>query len=66
MSSLSGMTVNERLFELNLIEKFDAAISSKNEQQAIAILMQAELSAEQAQHCIKTIFSNPQKYGYAQ
>ena len=64
MSELAGMTVNERLYHVGLIDQFDSAILAKQEATAIAILLRVELSNEQAKETVATIFSNPTKYGY--
>ena len=47
MGELSGMTVNERLFERGLVAEWDAAFSSRDREAMIKILGQVEL-ADQA------------------
>ena len=61
---LSGMTVNERLFYFNLLEKFDSCIDSNNRELAIETLCEAQLSLEQAIETVSQIFENPKAYGY--
>jgi hypothetical protein len=39
MPDYSAMTVNERLFEANLIDRFDAAVRSRDKAQIVEILM---------------------------
>ena len=65
MSELAGMTINERLFHIGLLKEFDAAILAREEREAVAILLRAELSKEQAQNTVAAIFSDPGMYGYA-
>lgn len=42
-SYFSGMTPNERLFDLGLLPAFDAALAARDRRQLIAILTQVEL-----------------------
>jgi hypothetical protein len=46
--NLGGMTVNERLFALSLLEEYDAAVKRKDKSQIISILKQCDLTEEQA------------------
>ena len=64
MDNLEGMTVNERLVELGLIENFDQQIRQRNGKGAIDILLQAKFSSKQAEETVHTILANPGKYGY--
>lgn len=43
-SKYAGMTVNERLYEGGLIEKFDNAVKEKNIKKVIEILKKVELN----------------------
>jgi len=64
MSELSGMTVNERLFHVGLIDQFDAAILARQKDKAIALLLRVEIDEKQAKETVTIIFENPSKYGY--
>ncbi|MGB1125564.1 MAG: hypothetical protein ACPG4Q_10190 [Phycisphaeraceae bacterium] len=61
---LKGMTVNERLFTLGLEGKFRRAILFRRKKRAVAVLMQAEFSEEQATNTVNTIYESPRKYGF--
>lgn len=64
MSNLAGMTINERLFHVGIMDEFDAAISSRDQEGAITLLQRLELSKEEAMATVATIFKDPGKYGY--
>ena len=63
-NELNGMTVNERLFHLNLMDEFDNSIKAKNGKLAVEILQKAQFSNEQALETVNAILNNPKKYGY--
>ncbi len=63
MSRYDGMTVNERLCDAGLIDRFDAAARARNRDEMIAVLALVEL-ADQAAWIADTIISNPGTYGY--
>lgn len=65
MSKLAGMTINERLFHVGIMDEFDAAILSRDQEEAIALLQRVEISREEATTTVATIFEDPGKYGYA-
>lgn len=58
------MTVNERLFELGLMDAFDAAIGKRDLDAAMEILKKAKLTSEQASQTVRAIFADPRRYGY--
>lgn len=64
MSNLAGMTINERLFHVGIMNEFDAAILSRDQDEAIALLQRVELSREEATATVATIFEDLGKYGY--
>lgn len=64
MSNLAGMTINERLFHVGIVDEFDAAILARNQEKAVALLQRVELSKEEAMAAAATIFENPGRYGY--
>jgi hypothetical protein len=63
-SSLSGMTVNERLFTLGLLGEFDILARRRARDEMVVLLKRAELSDSDAAACADTILANPTKYGY--
>jgi len=63
-NELNGMTVNERLVHLNLMELFDQSIRTANKELAVEILNKAKLSNEQALETVSVILNNPERYGY--
>ncbi len=56
--SLSSMTVNERLFSLELIDAFDIACKEKNESKIKEILERAKVDIESINTIIKSIVKN--------
>ena len=64
MSELGGMTVNERIYHVGLLDQFEAAILAQKQVEAISILQQVELSKKQAAETVAAISKNPGKYGY--
>lgn len=64
MSDLEGMTVNERLCTLNLIDDFDSSIKSRQREVAIQLLEKAQFSNSQAVETVDAIFNDPKMYGY--
>ncbi|TFV92318.1 hypothetical protein E4K72_19815 [Oxalobacteraceae bacterium OM1] len=61
---LAGMTVNERLFELGLIDEFGRAAKQRNKKKMTDILLAANLTDEQANQTADAILANPARYGY--
>ena len=61
---VDGMTVNERLFKLGLMDAFDAAIRGREPEVAVNILKKARLTSEQASQTVSTILADPKRYGY--
>ncbi|MAI30348.1 hypothetical protein [Marinobacter adhaerens] len=64
MSKLAGMTINERLFHVGIMDEFDASILSRDQEGAVALLQRVELSKEEAMATVATIFKDWGKYGY--
>ena len=60
----AGMTVNERLFGLSLLNAFDQAINERNDRRASDILIATGLSSTQATETVSAIFANPEFYGF--
>lgn len=63
-STVSGMTVNERLVHFKLVEAFDAAVVSRDLSTIIAILRRAKLTDAQADETATAILADPSPYGY--
>jgi hypothetical protein len=59
---VDGMTVNERLFELGLMDAFDVAIARRDLD--LNILKKARLTSEQALETVNAILADPKRYGY--
>jgi hypothetical protein len=64
VSDLEGMTVNERLHTLNLMDDFDSAIESRQREVAIQLLEKAQFLNSQAAETVDAIFNDPKMYGY--
>ncbi len=61
---LGGMTINERLFHLNLMDEFDAAVKKRDKQTLVAIYQKMEIDESGALQSIDAIFADPARYGY--
>ena len=64
MRNLEGMTVNERLYTLDLMDDFDSSIRSRQREVAIQLLEMAQFSNCQAVETVDAIFIEPKKYGF--
>ncbi len=60
----SGMTVNERLFEAELMTNFQAAARAGDREAMILVLTKVALSREEAGATADAILANPKYYGY--
>lgn len=54
-SKYNGMTVNERLFEAGLLNKFDLAVQKKNVEQVVQILRQVQVDESDIDAIIKKL-----------
>jgi hypothetical protein len=61
---LKGMTVNERLFVCDLLKSFDKATRRRDRGKMISVLLDAQLTNEQAIETVDTILKNPKYYGF--
>lgn len=60
--SLAGMTVNERLFHVGILDQWDAAARRRDRQQMIALLEQVEVA--DPHFTVDTVLATPQAYGF--
>lgn len=62
MTDYRGMTVNERLVAAGLLDAFDTAGRNRNKSKMIEILLQVQMSPDQAEKTVSMILSDPAKY----
>ena len=62
--SVEGMTVNERLAHFGLFEHFDAAAKARDLAALVDVLLQAQLSEEQAKQTAGALVADPARYGF--
>jgi len=63
-TELKGMTVNERLFFLGLIDQWDEAAKTRNRPKMIEVLIQCKFTKEQSEQTTDAVLKNPAKYGF--
>jgi hypothetical protein len=61
---LKGMTVNERLFACDLFEVWEKAVNNRDRENMISVLLEAQLTNEQAIETVDTVLKNPKYYGF--
>jgi hypothetical protein len=61
---LSGITVNERLFSLGLLDEFDSLVRGRKRDELVALLKRAELSDVDATSCADAVLADPKRFGY--
>ncbi|TPK91005.1 hypothetical protein [Mesorhizobium sp. B2-4-17] len=59
---LAGMTVNERLFHVGILDRWDAAARRRDRNMMIALLEQVEVSEPHL--TVNAVLANPKMYGY--
>jgi len=57
-----GMSLTERLTSAGTLDKFSKALSDKNEAVALALLIDVELTHDQASDTIKSLLLDPNSY----
>lgn len=57
------MTVNERLYVMGLLEKWDLAAKARDREKMISILSQCAMTKEECEGTINAVIINPAKYG---
>ncbi len=63
-TDLRGMTVNERLFAMGLLDQWDEAAKTRDRIRMIQILSQCALSKEQCEETTDALLKNPSRYGF--
>lgn len=59
---LRGMTGNERLFNLGLMERWDEAVAARDREAMLAIMRECEV--DPAEQPVDAILANPARYGF--
>ena len=59
---LAGMTVNERLYNLGLMDKWDEAVLGRDRETMLTIMRECEVNPPES--TVDTVLANPAKYGY--
>lgn len=60
--SLAGMTFDERLFHVGILDKWAAAVRRRDRNKMIALLEQVEVTEPQL--TVDTVLANPRAYGF--
>jgi len=63
-TELGGMTVNERLFAMGLLDQWDEAAQARDRSRMTQILSQCALSKEQCEETTDALLKNPSMYGF--
>lgn len=64
MARFGGLTLNERLLVSGLLPKFDEAIHSNNQEEAVKLLLKTGMRKVEAEDTVNDILSDPKAYGY--
>ncbi len=65
MGKYDAMTVNERLFEARLLDKFDQAVRERNKASMVSLLLRVDFNRHQAENTADSILENPKFFGYS-
>lgn len=60
----SGMTLNERLAELQLFDEWDRAVTAKDRDMMINVMIKIELAEREAAATVNAVLANPKMYGF--
>ena len=63
-NDLKGMSVNERLYVLGLMDQFDSAIRKRDREASIRVLIEAKLKTAQAEETVAAVLDDPEHYGF--
>ena len=58
------MTINERLVELALVERWDEAVRQRDREKMLRLMIAYELGEKDAALTVDTVLENPEKYGF--
>ncbi len=58
------MTINERLVELALVERWDEAVRQRDREKMLRLMIACELGEKDAALTVDTVLENPEKYGF--
>lgn len=58
------MTVNERLVELGLTERWDEAVRRRDREKMLSLMIACELGKKDTARTVDTVLKNPEKYGF--
>jgi hypothetical protein len=61
-SAIQGMTVNERLFHLGLLDKWSRAVTDRNRSAMLALMRKCEV--ETPEFTVDTVLADPETYGF--
>jgi hypothetical protein len=64
MTDYRGMTVNERLYAAGLFDVWRAAARARDKSKMTEILLQVQMTPEEAEGTISALLKNPAFYGY--
>jgi len=59
-----GMTTNERLYAAGLLEQFDLAAKSRNQELMALILQRVEIPENEALGIAESVLADPKRYGF--
>jgi len=62
--NLRGMTANERLFTLGLLDEFGDAARHRNKNIMIDLLSQCDIPRSEAERIADMVLKDPQRYGF--
>lgn len=60
--SLVGMTVNERLFHVGILDQWDAAVRRRDRKQMIVLLERVDIAEPHL--TVDAVLANPKMYGF--
>jgi len=63
-AELGGMTVNERLYAVGLMDELASAAYARDREKMIEILGHCALPKEQCEETTDTMLKNPKMYGF--
>lgn len=61
---LAGMSLSERLMACDLFEQWDDAVTAKNKDEMVSLLVETSLTERKAKQTAKAILADPSAYGF--